>query len=534
MSNQAESYVFEDATDKKTNPKAFISEKYYLDINDQNNKNYKNQQLIFDCPSLSIQDGYVSLAESILRIPMQTTISSNKDLITTYKENLVSLKGNATSLIDSIQIMLDNKVLKTFSSHSEVPCYFKLLSSMTKDYEQTVAKGDLNHSLDDGVMSYDDKIGEKMTSNNAIQKKADSLVLLTDTAFQKSKNIINKFKSHCKVESTKMYTYNYLVEIPLKFMDELFEKIPLAKGLYLKMHLQLHTGSCSFTSTGKVITAVSSNTTYGVLPHYINPSALGETNGVLAGADAGIVTIDTQVLRNSLSGKDNPLLGTCQLHAAVYKFTNDKAQVLSNRPRVKIDYNQQMYQTYKNAEPGQQFNFQISSSTSRSSFLLIHTRLSDKINMSDAASDATFKDGNTAGAISTMNSPFTPSPFTTKAYSSLTNFQINLSGTPMFTRGALSFDYDIYNDNFKSFNSANGQLDVSDSSGVISREQWEKNYGFIVVDLRKYELYANWLQPKNISVSGYNNSPNFVDYMFFLMEEKDITLDVETGKIVVE
>ena len=221
------------------------------------------------------------------------------------------------------------------------------------------------------------------------------------------------------------------------------------------------------------------------------------------------------------------------MHLAVYKFILEEEQKLMQRKPVDINYNQLMYQTHRNVPANTQFNFQISSSSSRPSHLLIHTRLSDVINMSESVRDAGFDNTTNAIPVGTMASPFSTSPMTTKPYSSLTQFQITVGGMPLFVRGPLNVDYDFYVDNFRSFNSLNAGKDMQDCSGLISREMWEKNYGFIVIDFKKYELFANWVAPKDISISATNNSPNQCDYMFFLAEQRDIKLDTATGKILI-
>ena len=524
-------YVFEKAMEEKTTPQSIISEKYYLDLNDQNQGNYANQQLQFDCSSLGLQDAECSLADSIIRIPYQITVSSTTDLNAANRD-LVALKGNFTSIVDAMQIMIDNKVIKQFSSHSEIPAHFKLLTTMAKDYE-TVAAGTLNHALDVGFITFNNGMGERQVGNTAVADKCARLSHADDSVYLEDSSITNRKKSHYVKTSSKIVTYNYLIEIPLKDLDPIFESIPLSRGLYLKLNMQMHAGSCVFKSTAKVISEFTSNTAYGVLPFYINDAILDSTNGILASAGAGTVTIQAGISKNALAAASNPILNTCQLHACFYKPRASEEQSLRRRGVVEINYLQQMLQYHQNVLPRKAFQFQISSSSSRTAFLLIHTRLSDKINMGNDATATSYTAGNTLVASSTMASPFTSSPFTTKYYSSLTQFQINIGGVPLFTRGALNFDYDMWNENFRAFNSLNGGQDKYDCSGLISREMWEKGYGYTVIDLRKYESYANWTLPKDISISAVNNSPNMCDYQFFLFEEKDFKLNTSTGEVLV-
>ena len=535
--SESDQYIFDRAIESKEEPQAITSEqKYYLDLNDQNAHNYKNQQLIFDMPSAALVDGQTVLEDSILRVPYQVTATSTVDFgDDAIVKDMVMLKGNATSIVDSMQIMLDNQVIRTFSSHSEVPAYFKLISSMSEDYKP-VAESIVNQNLDTGVGTYTAAMGEHLVDNTAFAQKGARISDSADASgFQDLVNMTNKSKSHYVRSTARKLTWNYLLEIPLKHLDELFEnKIPPSRGLYLKINLQIHAGTCTFVSTAKDITAASSVTTYGTLPFMVNPDAINAaTHGVLAAAGAGTVKVEGGILRNSAAAANNPLLGTCQMHLAIYKPRLAEEQRLLQRKPVDINYNQVMYQTHRNVKPNTSFSFQISSSSSRPSHLLIHTRLSDVINMSESVRDADFDNTTNAVPTGTMASAFSSSPCTTKPYSSLTQFQITVGGMPLFVRGALNVDYDFYADNFRSFNSLNGGKDVQDCSGLISKEMWEKNYGYIVIDLKKYEQFANWVAPKDISITATNNSPNQCDYMFFLAEQRDIKLDTATGKILI-
>ena len=499
----AETYSFETSLEEKTSVEPVVYEKYYVDLNDQNQSNYKNQMLIFDLPSLALQDAYLDLSNSIFRIPMQTTMTSaSADFLTTDLQNLVAFKGHSTSIVDSLQIMVDNQVLRTFSSHSEVVSYFNKITSMSKDYENVVASSSLNHALDGGVPTYTDAQGEHQLGNTSVSAKNGRITKFAASSYQGTVNITNKSKSHYVVENAKKITYNYILEIPLKDLDEVFAKIPLLRGFYPKISMQIHTGSCSFTSAAKVITAYTSTTTYGTLPFMLNQASLAETNGILNSATSSLVTIETAILKNSLSGAANPLLGACQLHACFVKPRLDADKMLSRRPPVEINYNQAMFQTLRDVAPNTAFSFQISSSSSKPSYLLIHTRMADSIHMSNTAGLTTFASTPHAVPTSSMASPFSASPMTTKAYSSMTQFQINVGGNPLYTRGALNVDYDFFNDNFRSFNSLSGGGDEKQASGLIDREKWEKLYGYIVVDLKKYEMFSNWVSPKDITIKG--------------------------------
>lgn len=251
-STNEHTYIFESAMEEKTKPEALVSEKFYIDLNDSNSSNYTNQQLIFDLPSLALADGYISLHESVLRIPLQTTIKSSAEILKAASvHKMVALKGTTSSIIDSFQLNVDNFPVKTFSSHNEIPTYFKKITSMSKDYE-TVATGISNFDLDGGVGTYTAVLGEHYIGNDAVAFKNSKINDIRDgagvagSAFQDESTIKTSLKSHFVVEDANTVTYNYLLEIPLSDIDELFSQIPLSRGLYMRLMMQMHMGVVFF------------------------------------------------------------------------------------------------------------------------------------------------------------------------------------------------------------------------------------------------------------------------------------------------
>ena len=91
----------------------------------------------------------------------------------------------------------------------------------------------------------------------------------------------------------------------------------------------------------------------------------------------------------------------------------------------------------------------------------------------------------------------------------------------------------MFSDNGVTFYSLDGGRNMQQSSGLISKSEYENKFGFILVDLKKYNSAAEWISPQAISVQGVNNSRNTITYTYTLFSEKDITIDMTTGKIVV-
>jgi len=110
----------------------------------------------------------------------------------------------------------------------------------------------------------------------------------------------------------------------------------------------------------------------------------------------------------------------------------------------------------------------------------------------------------------------------------VTNWNVQLSN-----QNVLNIN-DVYN--WESFlietNSAyslNGGLSTI-TSGLIDQTGWENNYRYYYLDLARRLKDDN--SPKSISVYGTNSSLVAVDYYIFIVYEKQIVIDCETGALL--
>ena len=101
-------------------------------------------------------------------------------------------------------------------------------------------------------------------------------------------------KNHVVANGTKDVTYHILATIPLKIIHDLFKKLHLTKGMYMRMVLNLNT-QCSTTCVLAPNAGTAANIEYtsftttslnGVLPFMLSPTGTG--NGFLATGVTGV------------------------------------------------------------------------------------------------------------------------------------------------------------------------------------------------------------------------------------------------------
>ena len=126
---------------------------------------------------------------------------------------------------------------------------------------------------------------------------------------------------------------------------------------------------------------------------------------------------------------------------------------------------------------------------------------------------------------------FSSCPATTMPFSKVTNFQIQVSGKPVFAT-PLSHTQLFFN-NLKQELSINGGSirSLGMSSGCISKTEFESGYGFYYVDLTHLENEADDNTSKSIQVLFQNNVATALntDFYIYLFFQKELHLNISNG-----
>jgi hypothetical protein len=516
--------------------------KYYHDLKDSQNGIYNSsQEVSFDMPSLAMQK-HVSFRDSYLEIPWQVSLTSeNVDLRDNLRE-AIALKGSNTMLINSNMLTIDGVQLINFTPHTEIPAQFVKATKSNSQYNDVMANSADSFVLDDGKIVYEPTIMGEYHQSSAIAKKHVNTHLYDDAgSFTEKINLKNARKNVYTVVDKRTHIWDYIIRIKITdLFGGFFDSIDLCKGLYCKMAFQFHNADYEFKTTAGVITDKTYQSTHGVCPYYFNNSmfssitptgvATGVTNGLVTTAAESIIKIKSEIRQTLDSPSPNQLLQNCRIRAAIYIPDLKKEQMLLSRPPLKMNYYQPQYHNFS-VGPQVEFEHRIIANTRKCTHILIHQELA--FNGSTNIKSGGFN-GLVAKKISSFNSPFSSAPATCKPNASLTNFNVILGGTALFTKGNISDSFEMYRDNFVNFNSTHGgRFREELTQGLISKEMWDDKYGWLLIDLRKYESEAEFSAPRDISVTGYNNSPCGSIMHYFGFNEKELTLDLQTGKIVV-
>jgi len=125
-------------------------------------------------------------------------------------------------------------------------------------------------------------------------------------------------------------------------------------------------------------------------------------------------------------------------------------------------------------------------------------------------------------------SPFSSAPGTVAPQTTLKDFNVMISNMNVFQRN-ITYSYENFIQEISPCNAIAGGLDVAHTSGMIGYHEWTQNYRYYVVDLSRRLAGDN--TPKSLTVMGTNASKWVSDFYMFVEYERHLSLDIESGHI---
>jgi hypothetical protein len=131
-----------------------------------------------------------------------------------------------------------------------------------------------------------------------------------------------------------------------------------------------------------------------------------------------------------------------------------------------------------------------------------------------------------------MNSPFTSEPATCSPYTSVINYNVFVSGKPIYEQNQ-AYSFENFLHEVRPVNSIDGGLSKGLSSGLINFSDWTRGYGMIITNLSRTTEADSFLT-RSIRVQLTNNSKWDLDFYCLLLYDRELKINVESGAIVLE
>ena len=481
-----------------------------------------------------------------------------------------SLKNGFHQLINSLSVEITNCQVVNLTNLSNLDIHFKLLTTSSvsdernflpsinfvKDNAESITYqgvaatgitgvGECNNTIKQSTFSSASGYGSSFFNSNSGRLERMRSTSFdpsggTQSTFTSAANLNSMGKNYFKATGTTDCTYYILATIPLKIVHDIFRKLPLTKGMYMRLILNLNAQCQSVVtlgSTGTVFNTYSTTSLNNVFPCMISP--LTTTNGaVLAGATSATLSLGIGKSYQGSTTFSHPTFSSCRIYAPVFEMTPQaEQQYFSVVPTKKIHYNDILsFQTYS-VPAGGQVSQILTNGVSRPRYLLVVPQLAAAIH---GSATATIGSGFTSGAAgivtsalgTPMASPFSSSPATTCPLASITNFNVLVSGTNIY-QSSYQYGFEEFFNELRGSNSINGGIPLGLSSGLLDQTTWENGYRYHYVDLSRRVSQANDDISRSIQVIYTNNSPVMMDYYFIIGYEREITISTSTGALVV-
>jgi hypothetical protein len=526
-------------------------------IADSNSSSY-NQQVVFDLAGISNSGKYLDCGESFITIPLVLTMTATTgNLKNVSGENAFacSLKNGYSNLIHSVNIQCTNNSVVSTMSYSNLPINFKLLTTMSTDDEQNL--GDSIGFRKDDVLSQTYKSGSSTQGlgecNNQIApsvfnpttgfglsgttQNKGRLARMLNTSYdpvitgESLQSVSSSGKNFAQRDTLGVLgkTVNHFIttNVPLSVLSDFFKKFPLCKGMYLHMTLNLNVGcTTQLTIDGAGnYTAVSTSSQNNAVPYMISPCGVGSGLDITGTTPATGIELSIGIAKNSINKSGltytHPSLTSCRFYACMFDLSpaTEQAYLSKTNGTKRIVYED--FQTYQvlNVPAGGNFSQILTNGLSRGRKVVSFPQISASANYAGVGS-----------TISTMASPFSSSPCTT-CKNPITNYNILLSGSNLYQQN-YNYSWEQFQQELRKFNSINGGSSIGLSLGLISQNDFENGYRFLVSDISRSPSEATDNVAKSIQIIGTNSGDKAIDICVAVFYEREIEVDLATGSLI--
>jgi hypothetical protein len=353
-----------------------------------------------------------------------------------------------------------------------------------------------------------------------------------------------QYNSHISQKGLGVIQTSILATVYLKHLHNFFAMMPLVKGTFFKLTAFLNNSSATFTIANKtfdpatIITASASNlgtftdlTTSvpvgGVLPFMIADTSYAY--GGAGGLGNGDYVVSLAVGSKVLATHPAPAvaIGSGQVGSSIYLYVPSYtfAPVFENAylssPVKTIKYSDYYQYQVVNTSAGQPFNSLLTNGIANIKSVLLIPFYSASVAGGAQAS------GLPAG-IPAYQSPFDPAGTgPTSPLCMFSNFNVVVSGQNSIYNTE-RYNFEQFNNQFKGVNSVNGDMTDGLTSGLLSSQDWQREYCYWYVNVSRM-LDIEQSVPKSVQVIGTNNSAFAIDLICFIEYGCSVDLDVLTG-----
>lgn len=555
-----DNYLYEDTLEPPMMGEP-MTNKEMLWVNDMNNASY-NGQIQIDTSILANSGKWLDYQNAYLEVPFVISMKSDAKVPTLPNAWSLALKNGSFNIIDSIQVDWNNKNVIQLQNNLNAFCSWKLMSTWSKDDCKKFGPS-IMFSPDTGesaVFASGAAAGGEGTRNNRTYrllaqdytnltgcesfnqglrdriKYGNSLSYLTQGACSgnganpalggtlaaggnlKASGLGNNYVyDNAGVDEARVWSWVYLLTIRLKDIADLFDKMPLVKGAFLKFTINYNSCRQVLTYAGAegAITFTSNTQLSGrTCPYLMTSNIAGNPNAAIT---AAAITVECGVVRNSLNAAPAQAFNNVRLYVPSYTLNSTyESQLLDMRPTREIVY-EDIY-NYTISNQTQNINQILTNGIANAKYIVVIPILS------------TASDGITIATAGPAQSPFDTVPSTSSPYCALSNFNVQISGKNIFQQN-VQYDFDLFMDELSSLNAINGGATEGLTNGLIGVSEFQSIYRYYVANIAR-RLPAEDNIPKSVVLSATNSTGQTLDFQCFIVFNRKIVVDMFTGALI--
>jgi hypothetical protein len=573
-------YVLHKSMDESINATEFnVNSRQYVWVNDSNAGSYSSSQVQFDLTSIANSNRFVDWKSSYLAIPLtfavQNTAGSAVFNGLHDAQFALSLKNNIMNVINSVSVVLNNnqvvdiqsfqntlinaKMLQSFSTTDVLSIGDTLLFNPDTGASQTwcgtagntgvgfgLANNQISGASGNNINNFVPTNGLYLPNNSSRQKRMLATSFANDasmnstplpsnawsagnTVLLNSAQLGNIGKFYVASNTTSQIAYTGVAKLPMRFIHDLFERMPLAKNMYIRLVVNTHlVSSCVIPYNASAqITGFTPSTPFGVFPLQVSPLSTSVGTGLQITGGAGGSLLVRSTIGSTLPAVggagaisvSNPITA-CRLYASLIEFTPLYESLYLKNPVRQIEYFDNMtFNNIQNIASNGTYNGILTPSLAKLRRLWLFPIMNGIAN------------GTTTSPYEPANSPFSSEPATCSPYAFTTNLQVFLSGIPLYNEPK-TYSFMNFLEETRGAGSINGGLQSGLVSGLLSEMDYNTTYGIVSVDLSRHSPEQDAIA-KSVMVSFTNSSAYAMNYYAVIEYAKVMNLNIETGTLVV-